>query len=72
MLSSAAKIYIGRQGNYTALIPGATNRKEILAQAMGRSGGLRAPALRSGEVLLIGFSEDMYREVNKVLAGLKF
>ena len=62
MLSSVSKIYIGRQQKYQEWVPGADNRAEIMAQAMGRSGGLRAPTLKSGKIVFIGFCEDMYRD----------
>ena len=62
MLSSASKIYIGRQKKYHEWVPGADNREEIMGQAMGRSGGLRAPTLKSGKIIFVGFCEDMYKD----------
>ncbi len=62
MLGSAAKIYIGRQKKYQEWVPAADNREEIMAQAMGRSGGLRAPTLKSGKIMIVGFCEDMYKD----------
>lgn len=59
----ADKIFVGRQGKYVVLRPGENTREEILAQAMGRSGGLRAPTLRRGKLVLVGFSEDMYNHL---------
>ena len=41
-------------------------RAELLALLMGPSGNLRAPTLRVGRRLLVGFDEAMYR---KALAG---
>jgi hypothetical protein len=35
----------------------------LAAHLLGPTGNLRAPALRRGETLLVGFSEDAYREV---------
>jgi len=40
--------------------------EELLAAMLGPTGNLRAPALRKGKVLLIGFDEDSYK---KVLTG---
>lgn len=37
--------------------------EEILAVAIGRSGNLRAPALRHEGVLVVGFSEEAYQEI---------
>jgi len=43
--------------------PGAGDKEEILKNAMGRSGNLRAPALRIGTKLLIGFNEELYSQL---------
>jgi len=34
---------------------------EVLAVALGPTGNLRAPALRKGSTLVIGFNENIYR-----------
>ena len=39
---------------------------ETVDAMLGPTGNLRAPAIRSGRTLLVGFNEDSYR---KVLAG---
>jgi len=62
MLQTASKIYIGRQSKYKEWAPDEENRDEIMAQALGRSGTLRAPTLKSGKEILVGFSEEMYRK----------
>ncbi|MBU2502790.1 hypothetical protein KJ682_15770 [bacterium] len=36
---------------------------ELLAHLLGSTGNLRAPSLRAGKVLLVGFNEDVYDEV---------
>lgn len=37
------------------------SREEIAALLIGPSGNLRAPVLRKGRTLLVGFDEDLYR-----------
>lgn len=39
------------------------DEEEILGLLLGRSGKLRAPALRVGSRLLIGYGADMYESV---------
>jgi arsenate reductase-like glutaredoxin family protein len=39
--------------------------EELLALVMGPTGNLRAPTLRIGKTLLVGFNEQAYREVLK-------
>ena len=36
--------------------------EEILSLIMGRSGKLRAPAIRKGSVLVVGFNPDILRD----------
>jgi hypothetical protein len=35
----------------------------LAAQILGPTGNLRAPTLRKGKTLLVGFSEEAYRQV---------
>ena len=38
-------------------------RSEIIAAIIGPSGNLRAPTVRKGKTLLVGFTEDLYRHL---------
>ena len=38
-------------------------RAELLALLLGPTGGLRAPTLRAGRTLLVGFSEEAYAKI---------
>ncbi|MBI2179112.1 MAG: hypothetical protein HYU38_12445, partial [Candidatus Tectomicrobia bacterium] len=38
-------------------------KADILALILGPSGNLRAPAIRNGRTLVVGFDEGMYKEV---------
>lgn len=42
--------------------PSADNRADILNAAMGRSGGLRAPTVRLGNTLVIGYNDAVYAQ----------
>ena len=35
----------------------------LLAHVLGPTGNLKAPTLRKGDTLLVGFSEEAYRQV---------
>ena len=37
----------------------------LLAHLLGPTGNLRAPTLRRGKTLYVGFSEDAYRELTR-------
>jgi len=46
-----------KTGEYT---PCEANREELIKKATGRTGNLRAPTLRKGKVLYVGFNQGMY------------
>ena len=41
----------------------APSDKELLAHMLGPTGNLRAPAIRRGKTLLVGFNEDAYTDL---------
>ena len=55
-------IYIAKGKKILALAPDVANREEILKSAMGRSGNLRAPTLKVGKKVLVGFNDTLYPE----------
>ena len=66
LLQGAEEIPVGRGPKVVVLHPATDSRQDILAHCLGRSGTLRAPALKIGKRLLVGFNEEMYRKfVNK-------
>ncbi len=38
-------------------------REDVLALMMGRSGTLRAPVIKCGDTLIVGFDEETYTQV---------
>lgn len=56
-------VHVGRGKKTVAYIPDSASKDEILKVSLGRTGNLRAPALRMGTVLYIGFNEAMYEEL---------
>ena len=62
LLQTAEEIIVGRGKKYLVFKPSTTTKKDILQNCLGRTGNLRAPALRIGKKFIIGFTEDMYAE----------
>jgi hypothetical protein len=60
MISNAKTVLIGKGKKVLEFSPDADNREEILKVAMGRTGNLRAPTIRTGDKLMIGYNDDMY------------
>ncbi len=62
---SAARVIVAR-GKNTVTIDMKKDPPDddaLAALLLGPTGNLRAPTLRKGETLLVGFSEDAYRQV---------
>ncbi|MBM9536737.1 hypothetical protein JWG43_06615 [Desulfobulbus alkaliphilus] len=60
LLAKAKEIHVARGKKQRIFDPQADDKDEILAQTLGRSGTLRAPTLRIGDRLLVGFNEALY------------
>lgn len=60
LLSSVREVVVAKGKNFVIFNPQQATKEELLKQALGRSGTLRAPALRSGDRLLVGFSDALY------------
>ncbi len=62
LLGAADEIVVGRGKKYQVFHPSSDSRDDILKVSLGRTGNLRAPALKIGSRMVVGFNEDMYRE----------
>ena len=57
------KLYVARGKKVLTFAGFDLNNEEILKISFGRSGTLRAPSLRFNGNLVIGFNEDLYKEL---------
>lgn len=64
MLDKVDEVFIGR-GKKFAKLPSSDLKvsEEARKPMLGPTGNLRAPSLRLGRTLVVGFSEPMYDEV---------
>lgn len=62
-MRGAEKVVVGRGQKINAYIPDATTKEAIMNEVLGRSGNLRAPALKIGNVYYVGFNDAMYKEL---------
>lgn len=65
ILRGAGEIIVGKGKKILRFAPSDQNRVEILANCLGRTGNLRAPALKLGNKYIIGFNEEMYEKYLK-------
>jgi hypothetical protein len=60
LVEKAGKILVAAGRKVEEFFPVAMTKDEVLAKITGRTGNLRAPALRRGEVFFIGYNEALY------------
>jgi hypothetical protein len=60
LLKVANEIVVGRGKKSQTFKPSTENKAEILNNCLGRTGNLRAPTLKIGNMIIVGFNEEMY------------
>ncbi len=60
LLATASEILVAKGKKVVTFNPKTDAKDAILAAALGRTGNLRAPTLRIGDRLLVGFGETLY------------
>ena len=64
MLDGIDEIYVAKGRKVINLrLAGLDLKADVVPLMLGPTGNLRAPAIRKGNTLVIGFEEGMYREV---------
>jgi hypothetical protein len=63
-LAGVKDLYIakGKKSLHFDLSSDRPSDEELLGHLLGRSGKLRAPAIRSGDLLVVGYSGDLLQE----------
>lgn len=62
LLRNASRVFIAK-GKKLEEFKGGTATKEIVQKMLGATGNLRAPTIRVGKTLLVGFNEETYMKV---------
>ena len=62
LLKDADKITIAKGKKFAELAPQQDAKEEILKQALGPSGNLRAPTYRVGAKFVIGYNGNLYEQ----------
>lgn len=60
LLKAASEIVVGKGKKFEHFQPTDASKAELLENCLGRTGNLRAPTLKIGSRLIVGFNEDMY------------
>ena len=64
LLAGVREILVAKGKHFQVFDPSKDSKEAILAQALGRTGNLRAPALLMGDRLLVGFSDSLYAQIS--------
>ena len=62
LLHKATKITVAKGKAVSVLNPQQDGKEAVLKQVMGPSGNLRAPTLRVGDSVVVGFHADFYQQ----------
>ncbi len=63
LISSFDRIVAGKGKKVVQFNPGLGDKDDILKVCLGRTGNLRAPAVKSGNTLYVGFNQDLYQDM---------
>ena len=66
VVGTADKIVVTSGKKILEYNPISDDKDEILAKISGRTGNLRAPALRIGNTYYIGFNEALYQQIREM------
>ena len=59
---SVSRLVVAKGKKISRFKAGELNSSEALAAMLGPTGNLRAPTLRAGKTLVVGFNDEVYRE----------
>ena len=62
LAAAASRLVVAKGTKITEFSPGGKAGKEVVDAMLGPTGNLRAPCIRAGKTLLVGFNEDVYRD----------
>lgn len=62
LLVQSREIVVGSGKKILVFTPSASNKQNILQHCLGRTGNLRAPAVKVGNRIIIGYNDDMYQK----------
>ena len=63
MAAAASRVVVVKGKRVTEFRPGGEASRDVVDAMLGPTGNLRAPTLKVGRVVLVGFDEATYRAV---------
>ena len=62
LIGSAERIVVAKGKSVVTFVPHDDTREDVLNVVLGRSGSLRAPTVKSGDVYYVGYNETLYAD----------
>jgi arsenate reductase-like glutaredoxin family protein len=59
---AASRVIVAKGKKVSEFKPGGKATTEVVEAMLGPTGNLRAPTVRAGKTVLVGFNEDVYRD----------
>ena len=63
LAKAASKVYVAKGKKVDEWKPAGKADAEVVAAMLGPTGNLRAPCLRAGKTVIVGFNEDLYQAI---------
>lgn len=63
LMGSAERIVVAKGKSVETFVPDEDDRDAILKAVLGRSGSLRAPTVKTGNVFFVGYNDALYADV---------
>jgi len=63
MAKAASRVVVAKGKKISEFKPGGKAPKEVVEAMLGPTGNLRAPCLRVGKTVIVGFNDDVYADV---------
>ena len=63
MAKAASRIVVAKGKNVTEFKPGGKVSSALITAMLGPTGNLRAPCLKIGKTVIVGFNDDVYADV---------
>ena len=60
LLQTRKIVHVGKGKKVISLVPDAEHKEAILKAVMGRSGNLRAPAIKTKTAFFVGYNDEIY------------
>jgi hypothetical protein len=62
MAKAASKIFVAK-GKKVSEFPGGKASAEIVSAMLGPTGNLRAPTIRKGKTVVVGYNDDLFEQI---------